>query len=304
MKRDFLTIHDFSKSELLSILDLASDLKKNKIKDTLKGKVLAMIFEKPSNRTRVSFDVGMFQLGGHAINLEPSSIQLGGRESIADVARTLSRFVDGVMLRTFSHKTIEEFAKYATVPIINGLTDYNHPCQAVADIMTILEKKSSSSDSRIKLTYIGDGNNVLHSLINITSLLDIELVAACPKDYVPLQSVIDKAKKISGKDLFKVVEDPIVAVKNADAIYTDVWASMGQEDEIEMRKKLFSEYQVNSKLVSHAKSDAIVMHCLPAHRGDEITDNVVDSAQSVVFDQAENRLHAQKAILVKLMKGF
>ncbi|HAR62217.1 MAG: ornithine carbamoyltransferase [Candidatus Margulisiibacteriota bacterium] len=303
MRKNFLSILDFTTEELSDILDLANELKelskKGQYPSLLAGKALAMFFEKPSNRTRVSFDVAIHQLGGYSINLEPSSIQLGGRESIADVARTLSRYVDGAVMRTFSHEMVEEFASHATFPVINGLTDFNHPCQALADIMTIFEKKGKRND--IVLSYVGDGNNVLQSLIGVAVRFGITLRVACPEKYFPEKEVLEFVKK-NTKNNILIIDSPEEAVKSADVIYTDVWTSMGHEDEKEDRKKAFLPYQINSRLLSFAKKDAIVMHCLPAHRGEEITDEVIDGQQSVVFDQAENRLHAQKAVLVKLMK--
>lgn len=304
MKKDLISWLDYSKQEIEELLSYAIKLKKlqkeGNPEKPLLNKSLAMIFEKPSNRTRVSFDVGMFQLGGYSLNLEPSSIQVNGRESLYDVSKTLSRFVDGIMLRTFSHKTVTDFAKYADVPVINGLTDYNHPCQALADVMTIQEHKGNLDD--ITLAYVGDGNNVLTSLMFIAGKLGFKVKAACPEGYFPTESVMQNVYKYASKDQIVILTDPVEAVENSDAVYTDVWASMGQEEEVAERKRIFADFQVNSNLMSYAKEDAVFMHCLPAHRGDEVTDEVVDAPFSVVFDEAENRLHAQKAILATLIK--
>lgn len=250
-----------------------------------------MIFEKPSLRTRISFEVAMLQLGGHALYISPAEIGLGTRESVADIARVLSRYVDGIMARTFSHDHIVELAKYATVPVVNGLSDYNHPCQGLADLLTIHEKKGKLQG--LKLAYVGDGNNVARTLLIGASKMGIQIAIASPSGY--------SLSKEGQTSEVEFTDDPAAAVQGADIIYTDTWASMGQEDEAEERKKIFMPYQVNSELVARAKSDAIIMHCLPAHRGQEITDEVMDSTQSVVFDQAENRLHAQKAILASLL---
>lgn len=304
MKKDLISWLDYSKEEIENLLESAEKLKKlqkeGNPEKSLVNKSLAMIFEKPSTRTRVSFDVGMFQLGGYALNLEPSSVQVNGRESLEDVAKTLSRFVDGIMLRTFSHKTVTDFAAYADVPVINGLTDYNHPCQALADVMTIKEHKGCLDG--ITLAYVGDGNNVLTSLMFIAAKLGIKIKAGCPEGYMPPKNVMDKLSSFVSEGQIVVLNDPVDAVKGADVVYTDVWASMGQEEEAAKRKKVFADYQVNSKLMSYAAKDAIFMHCLPAHRGDEVTSDVVDGDCSVVFDEAENRLHAQKAILAGLIK--
>lgn len=292
----FIDIADFSKQEILDLLDLAAELKhktqSGEKTPVLSGQTLAMLFEKPSNRTMVSFNVGIFQLGGMAINLNPSSIGIGGRESIADVSRTLSRYVDGAVLRTFRHETVTEFARNASVPVINGLTDYNHPCQAMADLLTIREKLGTSQDYCI--AYVGDGNNVLRSLIQICRKLGIAIQAASPEGY--------EIQGFDDIDNVFLTNDPFLAVKNAQVIYTDVWASMGQESETELRKLHFKDFQLNKDLVRHADPRCLIMHCLPAHRGEEVTDDVIESPQSVVFDQAENRLHAQKAIMAHLMK--
>lgn len=298
---DLVSIHDLSFQEIQKIFKLAAELKNKPENSLLKGKSLALIFEKPSTRTRVSFEVGMYQLGGNTVHLSPRAVQLGERETIADVARTLSRYVDGVMIRTFAHKNLIEYAKYSEVPVINGLSDLLHPCQALADIFTVLEKKKSLKG--IKFAYIGDGNNVCNSLMFAAAKLGMDLTVATPKGFEPKESITElvfqDAKK-TGCEI-DILNDPVIAAKDADVIYTDVWASMGQEKESKKRKKKFNKFQVNGQLLALAKKDAIVMHCLPAHRGEEITDEVLDSKNSVVFDQAENRLHVQKAILAILL---
>ncbi|MDP2921425.1 MAG: ornithine carbamoyltransferase [Candidatus Omnitrophota bacterium] len=292
MKKDLLTINDLSVSEINEILALAKELKEKRqgFGEPLKGKTIGLIFEKPSNRTRVSFEVGVTELGGHAIYLGSYEIDLGKRESPRDVAMVLSRYLKGIIARTFSHKTVVELARHASIPVINGLTDFQHPCQALSDLFTIKEKKGLEN---ITVAYIGDGNNVLNSLLCICNKMGIKINAACPKGYEPSKDVAGSAK------IFNAPED---AVKGADIVYTDVWTSMGQEKEYKKRLKVFKKYQVNSDLMKLANKDAIVMHCLPAHRGQEITDSVIDGPQSVVLDQAENRLHVQKAILIKLLK--
>ncbi len=301
---DFLTVRDLSGEEIQELFRLALDMKKNPKKywESLKGKALALIFEKPSLRTRTSFDIGVQQLGGFSLYLSPNEISLGKRESIHDVAKNLERMVQGIMIRTFAHQIVIDMAKHASIPVINGLTDYSHPCQAMADYLTILEHKGSLKGK--KLCYVGDGNNVAHSLMFAGARLGVHVTVACPKGYEPnpqaLTDALDDAKATGAR--IEVVTDPIAGVRDADVIYTDVWASMGQEAEAEARKQIFRPYQVNAKLMAAAKSDAIFMHCLPAHRGDEVTDEVIDSKQSVVFDEAENRLHAQKAIMHELMK--
>jgi ornithine carbamoyltransferase len=302
--KDLISIHDLSRDEVQKILDLAGSLKTGKKagqkQKLLNGKTLAMIFEKPSTRTLVSFQVGMWQLYGHTINLAPEYIQLGVRESIADVARTLSRFVDGIMVRTFEHEKVTELAKHSTVPVINGLSDLLHPCQALSDIFTIVEKKG---DKGLKVAYIGDGNNVCHSLMLACAKLGINLVIATPKGHEPKEEMVNLAFQDAKetKDLIEIMNDPVAAASKADVLYTDVWVSMGQEGKKE--KKAFRGFQINKELLKLAKPDAIVMHCLPAHRGEEITSDVIDGPNSVVFDQAENRLHVQKAILALLLGG-
>ena len=302
MKRDFLAETDFSKKEIIETFKLARKLKKKVKKGEkhhlLRGKVLGMIFQKPSNRTRVSFEVGMYQLGGHAIYLGPAEIGLGTRESVADVARVLARFTNGIMARVFGHDLVEGLAQWAPVPVINGLSDLLHPCQILGDLLTVIEHKGTYEGVRI--TYVGDGNNIVNSFINVAGILPLDLRVACPKGYEPNAEIL-AAARAKAVSKIEVMRDPVEAVNGADVIYTDTWASMGQEAEAEARRKVFKRYQVNSKLLEHAARDYIFMHCLPAHRGEEVTDEVMDGPHSVVFDEAENRLHIQKAIMVKLM---
>jgi len=311
MKKDFISIKDLSTEEIEDIFNLTDKLKKDKTKfsKVLAGKTLVLIFQKPSNRTRVSFEVGMYQLGGNALYLAPNEINLGVRESIQDVAKTLSRYVDAIVLRTFEHKNVIDLAKFATVPVINGLSDFSHPCQALADIYTIREKLPPKADSpaakkNITLAYVGDGNNVCNSLLYTCAKCGLNMNVGVPKGYEPDNTVLKEAKAIAKvkNASINLFNNPIDAVKGADIIYTDVWASMGQEKEVEKRKKIFKEFQINKDLIKLAKNNALIMHCLPAHRGDEITDEVIDSHNSIVFDQAENRMHVQKAILIKLLK--
>ena len=280
---------------------LKSQLIRGEAQPLLKGKTLAMIFEKPSTRTRVSFEVGMWQLGGYALYLSASDLQLGRGETIADTAQVLSRYVDGIMARVFAHQTILDLMKYSRVPVINGLSDLTHPCQGLADLFTIYEKKGRLS--KLELAYVGDGNNVAHSLLYGCSKVGMDITLACPKGYEPNPEVVAKAKEEGKKSgcTVKVTQDPKEAVRGADIVYTDVWASMGKEKEREKRLKVFKPFQVNGKLVKGAKEDYIFMHCLPAHRGEEVTDEVADSENSVIFDQAENRLHTQKALLALIM---
>jgi len=302
LKRDVLQITDFTRQELFELFDLTSELKSKTREQQehhlLKGKTLAMLFQKPSTRTRISFEVGMFQLGGHALYLNPQEVGLGKRESIPDVARVLSRFNDGIMARVFGHDLVVGLAKHATVPVINGLSDLTHPCQVLGDIYTVYEHKGRYES--LKIAFIGDGNNVANSWINLAARFNLDLRIGCPKGYTPNPDLLNSTVT-AGMSTISVLHDPLEAVRDADVIYTDVWASMGQEDEATERKTIFAPYQVNDKLLSYAASDCIVMHCLPAHRGDEITDEVMDGSHSVVFDEAENRLHLQKAILVKLL---
>ncbi len=306
MTRHFVSIADLDVGTLEQLLASASQLKRERRdrKPHLHGRTLAQIFEKPSLRTRLSFDVGMEELGGHCVYLSPQEVGLGRRESVADVARVVSRMVDGVVLRTNAHDTIEEFARYASVPVINGLSDLSHPCQGLADILTITEKKGPKLAGRT-IAYVGDGNNVLHSLMLCGVMRAATMRVATPEGFEPLPRYVELAERIAKQTggALEIVHDPVEGVKNADVVYTDVWTSMGQEQEYERRRRAFQGYQVNAELLGHAKRDAIVMHDLPAHRGEEITDDVIDGPQSVVFDQAENRLHAQKAILCWLLGG-
>lgn len=298
MKRDFITMFDLKKEEIHDIFELAKTLKDSQKKGIehriLKNKTLAMVFEKPSLRTRVTFETGMTQLGGHAIYLAPSDIQLGKRETVPDAAKNLSRWVDIVMARVFAHKTVDDLAKNSTIPVINGLSDLEHPCQIMADLFTILEKKKSLDN--ITIAYVGDGNNVCNSFVAASRVLGFRLKIATPNGYEPNSNYISKAENTT------VTNDPRDAVKDADIVYTDVWASMGQESESAQRKEIFAPFQVNAELIRHAKNDFSVMHCLPAHRGEEITDEVIDGPHSIVFDEAENRLHIQKGIMAWLIQ--
>jgi len=301
MKKDLISIKDLSTGEIKDLFKLTAKIKKNKFSKVLSGKTIALIFQKPSNRTRVSFEVGMYQLGGNSIYLSPSEINLGVRESIKDVAKTLSRYIDGVVLRTFEHKNVVEMAKHCNKPVINGLSDFSHPCQGLADIFTVLENIKKSKN--ITLVYVGDGNNVCNSLLYACSKLGININVATPKGYEPNKEVVEESRGFAklSKSEVNLFTDPFLAAKDADVIYTDVWASMGQEEETEKRKIIFKDFQINANLMRFAKKSCLVMHCLPAHRGEEITDEVIDSNNSVVFDQAENRMHVQKAILIKLL---
>jgi ornithine carbamoyltransferase len=301
---DFVSIRDFSPQQIRHFLDLAWELKNHPVAYTgaLKGKTLALIFEKPSLRTRVTFDVGIHQLGGFSIYLSPAEINLGKRESVYDVAKNLERMVQGIMIRTFAHEIVVEMAEYACIPVINGLTDYSHPCQAMADYLTMLEIKGRIRN--LKVAFIGDGNNVAHSLMFAGAQLGANVWVATPSGYEPKADAVEWARQraVETTATCTITNDPVEAAANADVIYTDVWTSMGQESEAEERWHTFLPYQVNASLMARAKPDAIFMHCLPAHRGDEVTDEVIDSPHSFVFQQAENRLHAQKAILLELMK--
>jgi len=302
MKRDFLDVTDFTAEEIRQVLRLAADLKrkqkKGKAHPVLKGKTLAMIFQKPSTRTRISFETGMFQLGGHGIYISPDEMGLGKRESVEDVARVLSRYNDGIMARVFGHDILTGLAKHASIPVINGLSDWSHPCQILGDMLTILERRGGFDG--LKVTWVGDGNNVAHSWIHMAMRIPMELALACPAGYDPDPQLLAKAKKAAvGK--IEVFRDPEKAASGADVLYTDVWASMGQEKEKARRMKAFKNFQINDKLVRKAKPDVLVMHCLPAHRGEEISESVLEGPRSIVFDEAENRLHAQKAVLVKLL---
>lgn len=304
MKKDFIAISDYSPKEIQAMLDLAIDLKKEwkagGNRPLLKGKVLGMIFQKPSLRTRVSFDMGMRHLGGDALYLSPNEIGLGQRESIADVARVLSGMVDGIMARVFAHDHVLELAKWSSIPVINGLSDFNHPCQGMADALTIIEKFGNMKG--LNVTFVGDGNNVAVSLLHVCTMLGANFTLASPEGYDLSSKALEIGKKFaatSGSQIH-LLRDVHEAVKGAHVIYTDTWTSMGQEAESKKREDVFPPYQVNAKLVAEADKDVIVMHCLPAHRGQEITDEVADGPHSVLFPQAHNRMHAQKAILVEM----
>jgi ornithine carbamoyltransferase len=304
--KDLLDVAAVPKAEVERLLTLAAALKDKQRRGIphglLKGKTLGLLFQKPSTRTRVSFEAGMHQLGGHALVLPMADIQLSRGESVADTARVLSRYLDGIVIRTYDHATVEEWAQEATMPVINGLTDLSHPCQALSDLLTIKEKKGKLSG--IKIAYVGDGNNVANSLIEAAAKMSMTIALGCPSGYQPDQHVVDLARMEAVKTgaLIELSDDPYVAVKEADIVYADVWISMGREREQARRLRVLTPYQVNSKLVAKAKPDAIVMHCLPAHRGEEITAEVLDGPQSVIIDQAENRLHMQKAILTTLLQ--
>jgi ornithine carbamoyltransferase len=303
--KSLASLYDLTKEEVEEFLKTSELLKLQLLRGEehllLKGKTLAMIFEKPSTRTRVSFEVGMFQLGGHALYLGINDLQLGRGETIADTAQVLSRYVGGIMARVFAHQTILDLIKYSKVPVINGLSDFSHPCQGLADLFTIYEKRGRLSG--LKLAYVGDGNNVAHSLLYGCSKVGIDITLGCPKGYEPNPEVVSQAEKEAeraGTEV-KVTNDPKAAVKGADIVYTDVWTSMGKEKEHKERLNIFRPFQVNAQLVKEAKEDYLFMHCLPAHRGEEVTDEVADSKNSVIFDQAENRLHTQKAIMALIM---
>lgn len=298
MKKDLLNISDLELRDFDRIWQKTRRLKKS-LKDgkphgSLRGKTLGMIFDKSSTRTRISFEVGMYQLGGIALFLTSRDTQIGRGETIADSAQMMSRYLNGIMIRTFSQKSVEDFARFASIPVINGLTDLLHPCQILSDLFTIKEKKGSYN--KLKIAYIGDGNNIANTWIEAAAKLPIQLALACPAGYDPDRKILEKGKK-EAREGISLVRDPFKAAQDADILYTDVWTSMGQESESEKRKKIFKNYQINKRLLKEAKKDAIVMHCLPAHRGEEIASDVIDGPQSVVIDQAENRLHVQKAIL-------
>jgi ornithine carbamoyltransferase len=297
VKKDFLKLSDLTKNEVLELLKEATELKQFKAGGTthqpLKGKSLGMIFNKNSTRTRISFEVGMYELGGHSLFLTPDQMQLGRGETIADSARVLSRYLDGILIRTFDFKEVEELAKHASIPVINGLTDLNHPIQILSDLFTIHEKLGHLDE--IKIAYVGDGNNVAYSWITAATMFDLKLSVGCPSSYTP-----KLPKGVTIPDSIEITEDPIAAVRDADVIYTDVWISMGQEEAPE-KISLLKPYQINQPLVDAAKKDVLVMHCLPAHREMEITSEVLEGKHSIVFDQAENRLHLQKALLKTLL---
>jgi ornithine carbamoyltransferase len=305
MKKDFIAISDYSPAELQEMLDLAVDLKTRHFKGDnpplFKGKVLGMVFQKPSLRTRVSFDMAMRHLGGDALYISPNEVGLGQRESVADVARVLSGYVDALMARVFDHAHVLELARWCSIPVVNGLSDYNHPCQGMADALTILEVFGSLKG--LNVTYVGDGNNVAVSLMHICAKLGANFTIANPEDYDMLPEAIKLGKQFAAESgsQINLLRDPHQAVKNADVIYTDTWTSMGQEAETKKRELVFPPYQVNAQLVAEARPHAIVLHCLPAHRNHELTDEVADGPQSKIFPQAHNRLHAQKAVLVKLL---
>ena len=305
MKKDFLTIHDFKSEEIENILKLGLKLKDENKKgiahQVLKGKTLGMIFSKSSTRTRVSFEVGMTQLGGYPLFLSSSDIQLGRGESIYDTANVLSRYLDGIMIRTYDHKDVEQLAEYASIPIINGLTDLLHPCQVMADLMTVYEHKGKLEG--LKMAYLGDGNNMAHSLMYGAAKVGIDIAVATPENYMCDAEVTENAKADAKKRGCSVLVtcDPVEAMKDADIVVTDTWVSMGQEEEKAERLKVFTPYQIDKKMFSYAKDDAIFMHCLPAYRGYEVTEDIIDGPNSVIFDEAENRLHAQKAVMATFM---
>ncbi len=303
MLKDFISIHDLTLYEFNEIMDLSEDVKAfpRRFQKKLKDKILAMIFEKPSLRTRMTFEVGMLRLGGEAIYLSPADIQLGKRESVFDIGKNMERWVDGIMIRTFAHQIILDLAEACRIPIINALSDLLHPCQAMADFFTLKEKKGNLAG--LRLAYVGDGNNVCHSLMFASAKSGVRMSVAAPAGYEPNPDIIRLAA-VDGKETgyeLRLTTDPADAVAGADAVYTDVWASMGQEAEKEKKARIFASYQVNKELMSRARPDTLFMHCLPAHRGEEVTSEVIDSPNSVVFDQAENRLHVQKVILMLLM---
>ncbi|NJD78125.1 MAG: ornithine carbamoyltransferase [Candidatus Methanoperedens sp.] len=301
MPSHLLSLADLSYSDIINLLDTASDMKekraRGKTSTALRNKTLAMLFEKSSTRTRISFEVAMTELGGHAIYLNYKDIQLGRGESLADTARVMSRYVNVIMARVYKHETLVELSKNATVPVINGLSDIEHPCQLLADLLTIREYKGKFKG--LNFSWIGDGNNVCNSAILACALTGMKITVACPEGYEPRNDIVEKAKELGGT--VNIIRDPVKAAKNADILSTDVWVSMGDEDEYDQRLQDFKPYQINSKLLEQAKHDVMVLHCLPAHRGEEITADVVDGPRSAVFDQAENRLHAQKALLLKLL---
>ena len=301
--KHFLSAADLSREHLFRLFTLAADLKgrwkAGRRASPLGGRSLALIFEKPSLRTRVTFEVGIVQLGGRAVYLSGGEIGLGTRETVPDVARNLSRWVDGIAARVFSHATVEGLAKHATIPVINGLSDFEHPCQALADYFTLWERGVDLS--AMKLAWVGDGNNVCHSLILMGALVGADMVVACPPGYEPDAGVVAQVRKLGGK--LEITTDAKDAATGADVLYTDVWVSMGQEAEREQRREAFGRYQLSDRLLGFAKPSALVMHCLPAHRGEEITDAVLDGPRSIVLDQSENRLHAQKAVIFELLGG-
>lgn len=301
MKRDFLHVTDFSAEEIHETFQIARDVKeklrRREDHKPFRDHTMAMIFAKPSARTRISFETGFFRMGGHALYLGPSDISIGKREAVKDIARVISRYNDVIMARLFDHAHMVELAEYATVPVINGLTDYNHPCQIMADIFTILEHRGHLED--LKVVYVGDGNNVVHSWLRLAQRLPLHFVCACPEGYTPDAETFGNAKK-AGISLVEISHDPGTAVRGADVVYTDVWASMGQKDQAEIRKAHFKGFQVNDALMAATGKKSLFMHCLPAERGVETTDSVLESPSSIVFDEAENRMHVQNAILLKV----
>lgn len=302
MKDNFISLYDLSADEIHETLDLAVEIKA-KLKagenyKPLEGKTLSMIFAKPSARTRISFETGIKKLGGYALYLSPNDISMGKREAVKDIARVISRYNEGIMARLFSHEHMLELAEFASIPVINGLTDYNHPCQIMGDILTVREHRGALND--LKVTFIGDGNNVVNSWVNLAAKIPMHFVLAGPEGFEPDSETWSRSEK-AGLSTLEIAHDPVEAVKDADVVYTDVWASMGQESESADRAEKFRPFQLNSELMSKAKPSTLVMHCLPAHRGEEITDEVMDGPNSIVFDQAENRMHAQNAIMVQLM---
>lgn len=303
-QKDFISIKDLKRDDIKNIFDLAQKFKREGSPgESLKGKTLALIFQKPSNRTRVSFEVGMTHLGGHAVYLGPDEIKLGVRESVQDVAKVLSRYIDGIVARTYRHQDVIDLSRSSTIPVINGLSDLLHPCQGLSDLFTVRERFEDFSS--LKFVFIGDGNNVLHSLMYGASIVGLDMTIVNPKGYEPAREVVKDVEKISKQGKANIIfsQDPYAAVKDADIIYTDVWISMGQENERKKRMKDFKDFQVNANLLAESKSACKIMHCMPAHRGEEITDDVLDGPNSIVLDQAENRLHVQKAILYLLMQG-
>ena len=303
MKRDFIHVTDYSKEEIYDFLDSAIHLKKriNDVNDDYKpfyGMSLAMIFAKPSARTRVSFETGFFKLGGHALYLGPNDIGIGKREAVKDIGRVLSRYNDMIMARLFEHKHMLELSESATIPVVNGLTDYNHPCQIMADLLTIYEKVDSIDN--VKIVYVGDGNNIVHSWLNLASIIPLDFTCLCPQGFEPDSTTVELAQNASFSNI-EITNNVNDAVQGADVIYTDVWASMGQKEESSSREEIFSNFQINSQMMNSTKKDTLFMHCLPAERGREVTDNVMESSNSIVFDQAENRMHAQNTIMLNIL---
>lgn len=302
MKKNFIHLDDFTAEEIFELLDLASEVKarmqRRETYTPFKGHTLAMIFAKPSARTRISFETGFFRLGGHALYLGPSDIDMGKREPVKDVARVVSRYNDLIMARLFDHEHILELSEYATVPVINGLTDYNHPCQILADIFTVREHRQHLKD--LKVAYVGDGNNVVHSWLRLAARIPMHFVCACPEAFMPDEATVERSRS-AGKSQVDIVHDPRIAVKGADVVYTDVWASMGKKHELEERKRHFKGFEVDDRLMEIAGPKALFMHCLPAQRGLEVSDAVMESKASIVFDEAENRMHAQNAVMLRLM---